>query len=286
MQWTQQLPESKMVAQFSLAHLTALTCPPPDFIEIAAQAGYDFVGLRAIPVGAPNEPLYPLAADRTLFLRTQAAMKATGIRLLDIEVARIVKEVTPESYLPAMEAAAALGARHVLSSAWCDDRAYIVDFFGRLCELAGPLGLSVDLEFVTWSGVRTLTEAADVVAATDCDNAGILIDTLHFDRSRTTAAILDSMPAHWFHFAQICDGPARYSTEVEELTRVGRAERLYLGEGGIDVAAILRRLPPMPLSIEIPNLARLAELGPALFAKRCLDSARSYLAASSIELAG
>jgi len=275
-----------MVAQFSLAHLTVLTCPPPQVVEIAAQAGYDFVGLRAIPVGAANETLHPLATDRALLLRTQAAMQATGVRLLDIEVARIVEGVTPESYLPAMEAAAELGARHVLSSAWCSDRAYIVDFFGRLCELATPLGLSVDLEFVTWSGVRTLGEAADVVAAAGRDNGGILIDTLHFDRSRVHAATLDSMPAHWFHFAQICDGPARYSTEVEELTRIGRAERLYLGEGGIDVASILRRLPSVPLSIEIPNLARLAELGPALFAKRCLDTARSYLAASAIELAG
>lgn len=275
-----------MVAQFSLAHLTLLTCPPPQVVEIAAQAGYDYVGLRLIPVGAPNETLHPLATDRALLLRTQAALRTTGVRLLDIEVARIAEGVTPASYLPAMQAAAELGGRHVLCSAWCNDRPYIVDCFGQLCDLAKPLGLSVDLEFVTWSSVRTLSEAAEVVAAAGRDNGGILIDTLHFDRARVAASALDSLPPQWFRYVQICDAPAKYSTEVAELTRIGRAERLYLGEGGIDVAAILQRLPSVPLSIEIPNLARLAELGPALFARRCLESAKSYLAASVVDLAG
>ena len=111
-----------MTWQFSLAHLTALHCSPPQLIEIAARAGYEFVGLRPIPVGARDEPLHPFATDRTLFARTKAALAATGVRLLDIEVARIIKEAKPQDYLPAIEAAAQLGGKHVLSSAWCDDR--------------------------------------------------------------------------------------------------------------------------------------------------------------------
>jgi hypothetical protein len=57
--------------QFALAHLSALGVSPPEFIELAARTGYDAVGLRLIPVGAPEEPLYPLGTDRTLF-RTYA----------------------------------------------------------------------------------------------------------------------------------------------------------------------------------------------------------------------
>ena len=153
----------RMTACFSLAHLTMLNLSPPELIEVAARAGYQFVSLRPIPVGAPNEPLHPFATDRALRARTKAALNATGVGLLDIEVARIVKEVTPRSYLPALEAAAELGGRHVLSSAWCDDGAYIREFFAELCDLADPFGLTVDLEFVTWSGVRTLNEAVDIV---------------------------------------------------------------------------------------------------------------------------
>ena len=275
-----------MAWQFSLAHLTALHCSPPQLIEIASRAGYEFVGLRPIPVGARNEPLHPFATDRALFARTKAALAATGVRLLDIEVARIIKEAKPRDYLPAIEAAAQLGGKHVLSSAWCDDLPYIQDFFTELCSLAQQFGLSVDLEFVTWSGIRTLNEAADLVRASRCDNAGIVIDTLHFDRCHAELASLGALPREWFRFVQICDAPAKYSTERDELIRIGRDARLYLGEGGIDVAAILRRLPAVPLSIEIPNTRKLAALGAEQYARLCIETARSYLAASAYRRAG
>jgi sugar phosphate isomerase/epimerase len=275
-----------MNTPFSLAHLTMLGVPPPQLVETAARAGYQFVSLRPIPVGAPNEPLYPLGTDRALLARTKAAMAATGVGLLDIEVARIIKEVTPRSYLPALEAAAELGGRHVLSSAWCDDRPYILAFFSELCDLAQPFGLTVDLEFVTWSGVRTLDEAVEVVREARRPNAGIVVDTLHFDRCHAELEKLSSLPREWFHFAQISDAPASYSDEREELIRIGRAERLYLGEGGIDVASILGRLPPVPLSIEIPNTAKLSSLGAEQYARLCIETARSFLAASAYRRTG
>ena len=197
-----------MTWQFSLAHLTALQCSPPQLIEIAARAGYEFVGLRPIPVGARDEPLHPFATDRALFARTKSALAATGVRLLDIEVARIIKEAKPQDYLPAIEAAAQLGGKHVLSSAWCDDRPYIRDFFAELCGLAQQFGLTVDLEFVTWSGIRTLNEAAELVREARCDNAGIVVDTLHFDRCHADLATLGSLPREWFQLRadQRCAG--------------------------------------------------------------------------------
>ena len=275
-----------MNTPFSLAHLTMLSVPPPQLVETAARAGYRFVSLRPIPVGAPNEPLYPLGTDRALLARTKTALTATGVGLLDIEVARIIKEVTPQNYLHALEAAAELGGRHVLSSAWCDDRPYILDFFSELCALAEPFGLTVDLEFVTWSGVRTLDEAASIVKEARRPNAGIVVDTLHFDRCHAELEKLSSLPREWFHFAQISDAPASYSTDREDLIRIGRAERLYLGEGGIDVASILGRLPQVPLSIEIPNVAKLESLGAEQYARLCIETARSFLAASAYRQTG
>ncbi len=275
-----------MNTPFSLAHLTMLSVPPPQLVETAARAGYRFVSLRPIPVGAPNEPLYPLGTDRALLARTKTALTATGVGLLDIEVARIIKEVTPQNYLHALDAAAELGGRHVLSSAWCDDRPYILDFFSELCALAEPFGLTVDLEFVTWSGVRTLDEAASIVKEARRPNAGIVVDTLHFDRCHAELEKLSSLPREWFHFAQISDAPASYSTDREDLIRIGRAERLYLGEGGIDVASILGRLPQVPLSIEIPNVAKLESLGAEQYARLCIETARSFLAASAYRQAG
>ncbi len=156
----------------------------------------------------------------------------------------------------------------------------------ELCDLAQPFGLTVDLEFVTWSGIRTLDEAVEVVKDARRPNAGIVVDTLHFDRCHAELEKLSALPREWFHFAQISDAPANYSTEREDLIRIGRAERLYLGEGGIDVASILGRLPQVPLSIEIPNIAKLESLGAEQYARLCIETARSFLAASAYRRTG
>lgn len=270
--------------EFSLAHLTMLQCAPPELTEIAARAGYDYVSLRPISLGLPTEPKHPLASDRTLLARTKAALRATGVRLLDIELARIYEGVEVIEYLPALEAAAELEGRHVLSSVWCDDMAFARDRFAQLCELAQPLGLTVDLEFVTFARVRTLNEAAGIVAASGCHNAGICVDTLHFDRSGCKLRDLDRLPAAWFHYAQICDGPDDWSPEEQELKRVAREDRLFLGEGGVDVRGILEHLPRMPYSLELPNARLMEALGPVKFARKCLETAKRYLAAPQAPL--
>ena len=82
------------------------------------------------------------------------------------------------------------------------------------------------------------------------------------------------------------DAPVRFSTERDELIRIGRAGRLYLGEGGIDIASILGQLPAIPLSIEIPNPDKLSALGAEQYARLCIETARSYLAASAFRRAG
>ena len=49
-----------MKRKFSLAYLTIPGTHPVDQIRIAAEAGYDFVSLRPIPMHLPNEPLFQL----------------------------------------------------------------------------------------------------------------------------------------------------------------------------------------------------------------------------------
>ena len=43
---------------FSLAHLTLLDVPPPELVRIAASSGYDYVGLRTIPLHLSGEAVY------------------------------------------------------------------------------------------------------------------------------------------------------------------------------------------------------------------------------------
>ncbi len=265
--------------QFSLAHLTVMGCPPPEMTRIAARAGYDFVSFRLIPMGVPGESRY-LPGDAGMIRETKAALRQTGLKVLDLELASIAEHVESASYVPAMEAAAEMGARHVIASAWTREgtgRDFIVERYAEICDRARPFGLTVDLEFPVFSRLKTLGEAADVVRAADRPNGGVLIDALYFHFARVSLEEIDALPRSWLHFLHVCDTAAAIPASSEGMKHVARDERLYVGEGCIDFASLLARLPAMPLSIELPNAQRVKELGYAGHARRCLETARAAL---------
>ena len=265
--------------QFSLAYLTVLGCPPPEMTYIAARAGYNFVSFRPIYMGLQGEPNFELSANPQLLRQTKTALASTGLRVLDIELARVQDGLDPKKYQPAMEVGAELGAKHVISSIWTDDRVFATECYAQLCDLAKPLGLTMDLEFVTFASVKTLQDALQVLRAARRENCGVLVDMLHFSRSRVAPAELNGVPREWFHFVHLCDAPAAIPTTNEELIHTAREERLYPGEGGIDIAAILERIPDVPYSIEAPHLARVKEQGYAEHAFRCLQTSRDFVSA-------
>jgi sugar phosphate isomerase/epimerase len=268
-----------MKKQFSLAHLTVIGCAPPEMIYLAARAGYGYVSLRLIPMGVSGETPY-LPQDKQMMRETKAALAETGIKVLDLELARILAEVDPTSYLPAMEAAAELGARHIISSAWTTEstgRDFIVERFAEICDLASPFGLTVNLEFPTFSSLTNLQQASSVVRDADRSNGGILLDTLYCHFSRLWLNDLEAIPRDWLHFMHICDTVKEIPTTREGMVHIARDERLYIGEGCIDFASILERLPSMPYSIELPNLKRVKEFGYEEHARRCLESAKQHL---------
>jgi sugar phosphate isomerase/epimerase len=266
-----------MKPEFSLAHLSALSLSPPEMIDVAARVGYDYVGLRLQPV-TPNEPRYPLPYDDKLMRETEAAIADTGMAVLDVELVRLTPDAEIATFVPMLESAASLGARHVIAQAPDPERARAIERFGQLCELARPLRLTVDLEFITWTETADLDAAAAIVGAVRQPNAGVLVDTLHFCRSRCNLQALRALPSSWFHFAQVCDAPAEAPQTTEGLIHAARCERLFLGEGGLDVRGILEALPPgIPYSLEIPKATLSRTLGPELRAHMALVSARRYL---------
>jgi sugar phosphate isomerase/epimerase len=209
-----------MNKQYSLAHLTVLGCTPPEMTYIAARTGYDFVSLRLIAMGVAGEQIFS-PADKAMISKTKVALEETGVKCLDLELARILADQDPKTYLAAMEAGAELGARHVIASAWTTDRS---DF--------------------------------------------------HF--SRVGLDELAALPRQWLHFIHLCDTSEEIPTTRDGLIHVARNERLYVGEGSIDFAAILGRLPAIPLSIELPNARQVKELGFEGHARRCLETAKQY----------
>jgi sugar phosphate isomerase/epimerase/4-hydroxyphenylpyruvate dioxygenase-like putative hemolysin len=262
---------------YSLAHLTALSLSPPELVDAAADAGYRYVGLRLTRV-TPHEPHYPLATDPALMRTTQVRLAASGIEVLDIELARIGPNDDPRDFERYLEAGALLGARHVITQLPDPDRTRKIDRFAQLCALAAPLGLTVDLEFPSWTETPDLREATRVLRAVDQPNAGMLIDLLHFARSGSSITDLQQLPAHWFHFAHVCDAPAEIPATTEGLIHTARFERLFPGEGGIDVHSILAALPAgIPYALEIPRATLVAQVGGKEHARLALAAARAHI---------
>ncbi len=268
-----------MQPQFSLAQLTVLKTSPAEISRIAADCGYDYVSMRQIYMGLPEESDFDLSKNKKLMAETKAVFADTGIKLLDIELARIFDGMDVKKYEPAMTTAVELGGKHVLSSIWTLDREYAVERFSELCDLAAQYGLTVELEYVPIAGVRTLSGAVDVLRKVNRPNAGLMIDIHHFHRAQDDPAELAKLPKEWFRFAHLCDAPEEIPVEQTEMVRILREARSYVGEGGIDIAPILNAMPVVPYSIELPNLERVAESGYAEHARRCLESAKAFCAA-------
>ncbi|HYR00119.1 MAG TPA: TIM barrel protein, partial [Casimicrobiaceae bacterium] len=190
--------------EYSLAHLTVLSLSPPQLVEVAARTGYEYVGVRITRV-TPQEVLYDLARDRALMRETRARLADTGVTVLDVELFRMDPSLEPERFEPELDAAAELGAAHIIAQLPDPDRARATARFARLCDLAQARGLFVSLEFPHWTETGTLSEAARVVRAADRSNAGILVDMLHFGRSGSSQDELAKLPREWFRFAHVCD---------------------------------------------------------------------------------
>ena len=263
---------------FSLAHLTVLDLAPPEMLRVAARTGYQSVGLRLIRV-TDTTPGYPLMHDAPMMRDTRAAMAETGVGVLDIEFVRITPELDVATLEPFMAAGAALGARHVITAPYDPDLSRLSDQLAAVSDLAARYGLGAVLEFFPWTNVPDLATALRVVEAAGRPELGILVDTLHFNRSGSTIATLDQVPRSRLPFMHVCDAPVQDSYTTEELLHAGRAERLPPGEGAIDIRAIVRAMPPgIPIALEVPMTALVAATGSEAVALRARQAAQRLLA--------
>jgi sugar phosphate isomerase/epimerase len=265
--------------KFSLAHLTVIRLSPPQAIEVAARTGYDTVGLRLIG-GTEITPAYPLMDNKPLMRATKSAMAATGIGVLDIEFVRITPEIDVSSLEPFMAAGAELNARYLITSAFDPDLSRFTDRLAAISDLASQYALRAVLEFFPWTVVPDLSAAVTIVEAAERPALGILVDTLHFNRSASTFGELDGLSPSRLPFVHVADAPVQASYTTEELLHTARVERLPPGEGGIDIKRILSHMPQdIPVALEVPMTAVAAAEGAEQVALRVREAAERLLVA-------
>ena len=246
----------------SLSYYTVPELDPPGMVDVAAACGCDHIGLRLL-AGQPGGDLLPIMTDGALRRATRRRLNGTGLGVLDANTARLTPATSVPAFRPFFEVAAELGARHALATADDADRGRLADRLAELCDMAAEYEMTVQLEFVPWMSVAGVVDAADMVRRTRRPNLGIALDALHFDRSRGRFEDIAALPPAWFAYMHLCDAPAEWSSDKAALLHTAVKERLFPGEGGIDLVGLLRALPAnIPLALEIPTEA-LARAVPA-----------------------
>ncbi|HEV2686605.1 MAG TPA: TIM barrel protein, partial [Actinomycetota bacterium] len=193
--------------QLSLGALTVMELAPDRMVTCAAEAGYDCVGLRLLPA-TTTEPTWPCIGDTSLVREIERRLADTGVRMLDIEIFRLLPETDVHTFRPALETGARLGATQVLVGAYDRDPQRLSDRFGALCDLGAPLGLSMNIEPMPWTEVKSIAQGLLVLESAGRHNAGLLVDPIHFDRAGEVPANIAAIPRARLRYMQICDAPA------------------------------------------------------------------------------
>jgi sugar phosphate isomerase/epimerase len=254
-----------------LAALTVLELPHEEQIRVAAQAGYSHVGLRLVPVaGQPYQHGFDVSA-------VERQLIDCGVEVLDVEVFRLTPETKVADFESILAASARLKASEILVHGADPVEARLAETFGALCDLAARYGLAANLEPMPWVDVSNVAKAMRILDSAARANSGVLVDAIHFFRGGDTTQALSRVPPKHLRYAQLCDARSERPAQMEEIIRQARSDRLFPGEGGLDLRGLLRALPAsVPLSLEVPVSQKLPPLERA---RRALEATKAILGA-------
>ena len=253
-----------MTRRIGLAALTVLELPAAEQVTVAAQAGYTHVGLRLIPVAGQTLPPFDVG-------EVERRLADTGVRVLDLEVFRLAPETRVADFELALAVAARLGASDLLVHGADPDEARLVENLGRLCDLAARYRLAANIEPMPWVEISSVAKARRVLDQAARANAALLVDAIHFFRAGDRFGEIPKS----LNYLQLCDARAERPADMQEIIRQARSDRLFPGEGGLDLEGLMCALPPeLPISVEVPYAKPMSPL----------ERARRALAATQLLL--
>lgn len=240
-----------------LEHLCVLGMPPVDFVNLAADLGCPWISTGFTPVVEDRLGFgaWSLLENANMRREMLAAMRDRGVSIAMGEGFWITPGAEIRDQARGLEVWREMGVTRVGTLSFDPDLSRSCDQFGQLAEMAAAQDMDVVLEFVPGLAIDTLPAALQALRQVNCDNLGIVIDTLHLHRSGATASDLAALPAGTIGYLQICDAPA--VPAIEDYATEATYERLPPGEGDLPLLDILRAVPDdVPVGLEIPMLSR------------------------------
>lgn len=275
--------------RLGVAPLSALDVDVETYVDAAAAAGFDAIGLRVAPV-LPSDPEFPaLGTPRFRDLATRIA--DAGIEVLDVEVLRVTPGASSQTWLPALEAGHALGARYLNVVGEVDDAEQFADLVSALTRDARDAGLMPILEPVAYRPFGSFTTAVSLAQAVGCQ---VELDILHFMRTQSDVDLI-GRHASLFPVVQLCDatrdiasissqlsGIAASESHEDQQVAESRSMRQLPGEGDAPIHDLLELLDDaVAISIEIPNARHRGGRTAAEYLTFLAQYSRDYLSKGS-----
>lgn len=228
--------------------------PPFETLAAAAEAGFNSVGLRV--TGRRVEDAYDnLVGSNSRIAALRRFAVESGMRISSVAGYGFFPDVGLEHHERVLETAAELGCNLMLLNVYYQDQREFVDALAPLGECAARYGVRVALEFMPFSGLRTIHDAEKAIDLAQCGNVGHVIDALHLMRSGGTPSdVLRVDPTRIF-LGQLCDAKWKpLQPSDEELAAEARMHREYPGEGDAPLYDLLSALPKdLEIEVEVPR---------------------------------
>jgi len=271
----------------SLAHLT-LGASPAENIEAAAAAGFDGVGIRICGRYVGDTTFADIIGDSAETARLARLARDAGVVISNVSAFQFYPGLTRDHLRRVVDTVAELGSDTVVANCFMDDRAEAMALFSAYDGMAAQAGLRIALEYLPYSAIANLADARAFILETEAKTARLLIDALHLDRAGDSLAALAALPAEELAFWQVCDarrlrGPR---PDNDALMREARTARLRLGEGELDLAALMAVLPDdLEVEYEVAD-AGSRHLGPVERARAAMTDLEDFLDATAGRRAG
>ena len=240
-----------MDTELGLAPLGFLELKPPDLITAAAAAGFSSVGIRARAV-TPGGIEYPLLPGSPMERETRSRLASTGLSIFQLEIVSLKRDLDVSACRPLFETAASLGASRLVVSGDDSDFQVMVERLAQLCELAYEYRVLIDVEFMPYRPLNSLLSALRLVESAGQQNAFVMLDALHLQRSGGKVTEVQAAPEGAIGVFQICDAPLAPPAS-NLLIQEAREGRRLPGEGELPLAQLLSVIAPnVHLAAEVP----------------------------------
>lgn len=240
-----------------VAHFSAIQLPPVQFVEQAAAAGFNAVGLRLHPA-FPGAPFYELAQGSRAASEFRVVLDGEGMKVFDIEFFILGADFNAASVEHIVAAAADIGAKRLSACGDDNDHERLIGNLVALCQLAARYGMGVDIENMGWRTINTYARSAALVDGCKQANAGALVDAIHFFRN---GGNISEINADIVNHLQLCDVTGPVPSRPEDMVNEARAGRLAPGDGILALKGLLAKLAgKAAISVEVPLVGDVAPL--------------------------